>query len=479
MNVCGEILPGQVILQHFVAESDYLNGVSLLVATYGDTKKTSRLRLEVLTAEGRQVLGSRTVGLEGVYDNAFVEVFFEAQERSRGNAYVLRVTSEGASHRNAATLYLTDGPERIPGHTRCRVGKAERGAEGLFAKLSYAAPVVASPIPPNLEISPVTQCNLNCVHCISRETRKRVTRLPPHMRAEITHWAREGKLQTAYADFSGDVLWADKRYGGELDFLLGLDVPFHLDTNGVCLTAEVADRLLKSRITSINVSLDAATDATYRRIRVGAPALETVLDNMRMLVERREAHGRRDVALSTGFVLMRSNIEELPRFVELIHGVGFDAVRTIHLQAYTEDMVPESLWFHQELFNAQRELAVEAAERLGVKLFIDRPFCDREPQVGTSLCRMPWEAAYVLGNGDVLACCVPGLKMGNLHEQKMEEIWNGERYRELRRTVNSDQRPAPCRACPFHRKTNNPLSYMPGRPEAGLPPAPGDASQGR
>ncbi|KFE71966.1 radical SAM/SPASM domain-containing protein [Hyalangium minutum] len=472
MNVCGEILPGQAILQHFVAESDHLNGVSVLVATYGDTKKTSHLRLEVLTEDGHRLLGSRTVGLEGVYDNAFVEVFFDAQERSRGNAYVLRVTSEDASHGNAATLYLIDGPERIPGHTRCRVGEDELGAEGLFAKLSYATPTVESSVPPNLEISTVTQCNLNCVHCISRETRKQVKRLPPHMRAEISGWAREGKLRTTYADFSGDVLWADQRYGGELDFLLSLDVPFHLDTNGALLTAEVADRLLKSRITSINVSLDAAEDATYRRIRRGAPPLETVLGNMRTLVARRELHGRRDVALSTGFVLMRSNIEELPRFVELTHGAGFDTVRAIHLQAYTEDMVPESLWFHQTLFNTQRELAIEAAQRLGVTLFIDRPFCDREPQVGTSLCRMPWEAAYLLGNGDVLACCVPGLKMGNLHEQTMEEIWNGERYRELRRTVNSDQRPAACRACPFHRKTNNPLSYMPCRSAEDAPPAP-------
>ena len=74
---------------------------------------------------------------------------------------------------------------------------------------------------------------------------------------------------------------------------------------------------------------------------------------------------------------------------------------------------------------------------------------------------MPWNAAYLLANGDVLACCIPGLKMGNLHEQSMEAIWNGEAYRELRRTVNSDERPSTCRACPFNREINNRLSYMP------------------
>jgi radical SAM protein with 4Fe4S-binding SPASM domain len=66
----------------------------------------------------------------------------------------------------------------------------------------------------------------------------------------------------------------------------------------------------------------------------------------------------------------------------------------------------------------------------------------------------------VLGNGDVLACCVPGLKMGNLHENTMEEIWNGPRYQELRRSVNSANPPPSCKTCPIIRDTNDRDSYM-------------------
>lgn len=66
----------------------------------------------------------------------------------------------------------------------------------------------------------------------------------------------------------------------------------------------------------------------------------------------------------------------------------------------------------------------------------------------------------MLGNGDVLACCVPGLKMGNLHENTMEEIWNGPRYQELRWSVNSPNPPPSCRTCPFVRDINDPDSYL-------------------
>jgi len=53
--------------------------------------------------------------------------------------------------------------------------------------------------------------------------------------------------------------------------------------------------------------------------------------------------------------------------------------------------------------------------------------------------------------------------MGNLHENSMEEIWNGERYMDLRRRVNTPDAPAACRHCPRRRIGNNPGSYLPFR----------------
>ena len=51
--------------------------------------------------------------------------------------------------------------------------------------------------------------------------------------------------------------------------------------------------------------------------------------------------------------------------------------------------------------------------------------------------------------------------MGNLLEEPMEQIWNGPRYREFRRRVNSADPPDPCANCPIHRHANNRESYLP------------------
>lgn len=48
-------------------------------------------------------------------------------------------------------------------------------------------------------------------------------------------------------------------------------------------------------------------------------------------------------------------------------------------------------------------------------------------------CHYPWSSMYVSPNGDVKHCCNTNLtKLGNLLEQTVEEIWNGEVYQTVR-----------------------------------------------
>ena len=59
----------------------------------------------------------------------------------------------------------------------------------------------------------------------------------------------------------------------------------------------------------------------------------------------------------------------------------------------------------------------------------------------------------------------------------MTEIWQGDRYQQLRATVNGPNPPAPCSICPMFRRTGNRASYLqhsgrqPGEP--GAPSLPG------
>jgi radical SAM protein with 4Fe4S-binding SPASM domain len=64
-------------------------------------------------------------------------------------------------------------------------------------------------------------------------------------------------------------------------------------------------------------------------------------------------------------------------------------------------------------------------------------------------CPIPWWGTHIDTNGSITPCCVwpPERPMGNLLEQPFRTIWNGRRYRELRRTVNTPNMPEPCTRC--------------------------------
>jgi radical SAM protein with 4Fe4S-binding SPASM domain len=65
------------------------------------------------------------------------------------------------------------------------------------------------------------------------------------------------------------------------------------------------------------------------------------------------------------------------------------------------------------------------------------------------LCPYPWFSFMIASNGDVVACCRDlehKTVLGNLFQQEFDEIWNGEKYRALRRDL-VDRQPDKQAAC--------------------------------
>ncbi len=484
-------LAGRAVIQIFRAERDDLTAISPLVAGFLRENRGEVIVSLHRLAQGttmadllappprgwRRRLGDMRHRLHLAPPSPWGELLTEAREASalmpgnealdcqvppgvirRGDLLALHIRAPGAEVGAAPTAWLSDGPERIQGHLACTVAGEAQGEFGVRATILAGGLIADTPIPRMLCYSPVTQCNLNCIHCISRETRAAKHIVSADIKAQIRQWCAEGKVDYITTDYSGDIIWADYRFGGELDFLIGLNVPFHIDTNGTHLTPAVAERLCASRMQSINFSLDAAEDATYRRIRKGAPPLQSVIHNIEGLMRARTAAGA-NFQVSLGFTWMRSNIAEWLDFIRLAARLGATMVYGRHVEAYTADMEADSLWHDPEAYNRVHEPAIELARELGIQIAIGNPFT-KQHREGRRPCPIPWSGNIILGNGDVAACCVPGLVMGNLGENTMEEIWNGPAYQNLRATVNSANPPIPCQACPLYRHTGSRDSYL-------------------
>jgi MoaA/NifB/PqqE/SkfB family radical SAM enzyme len=459
------ILQGRAVVQTFVAEADYLSSISLMVAASGGGGPSSRISFslqKIGSGASPQLIFKLDEDAEAFGENEYFDLFFSPVLRSKGELFTLTISSSDALPDNAATIILDDGPSRITGHLDCVVGAWRRKNVGLVAQVNYSPPQATSPVPQRILYSPVSQCNLNCVHCISRGTRSAPHRLSDDIRDEIRSWCRRGLINYIYTDYSGDILWADDRWGREIDFLVDLDVPFHVDTNGSHLTLDRGLKLIRSKMSSLNVSLDAAKPETYKRIRKGSPPLDSVLKNVHDFAELRkkeDAVGR--IRLSLGFTMMRSNIEELNDFIEIGSRLGTDRIECRHVEAYTSDMATESLLFYKERFNEIRLAAVELAAQRGIALGIGEPLEERLSRPGHRFCMAPWTVAVILGSGDVQVCCTPKTKIGSLREQTMEQLWNGDAYKAFRAAVNSDKSPACCNSCAMSRRPGNIQSYLP------------------
>jgi MoaA/NifB/PqqE/SkfB family radical SAM enzyme len=153
----------------------------------------------------------------------------------------------------------------------------------------------------------------------------------------------------------GEILEMAKKYR------VGVDIY----TNGQALDVGLCRKLVDSQVLRmINISLDAATAGTYRRIRGGD--FQRVVSRVEILGKmQRDAGGMRDGRgswISVSFVAMADNVEELPAFVELAGRLGAARVFVEDLMGWpADDKENRSAREHPRW----REIMAEAARKAG------------------------------------------------------------------------------------------------------------------
>jgi molybdenum cofactor biosynthesis enzyme MoaA len=157
-----------------------------------------------------------------------------------------------------------------------------------------------------------------------------------------------------------------------------------INTNLSTLDDERLQKIMNSSLTIINVSLDAATGETYRKIR--GFSLDKVIKNIEHLILDRRRRRRDLPIIYLNMTLMRSNIEELKDFIQLAKRLGVDGVHLWHLNRWTDAVMAryvverdgwtfnyaqEGLWNYPELSNRCLTEALDLAKNLGLPIYLD------------------------------------------------------------------------------------------------------------
>lgn len=205
-----------------------------------------------------------------------------------------------------------------------------------------------------------------------------------------------------------------------------LGVPYmHITTNGTLLNAERSTALLTSGLTQINVSIDAVTPETYKKVR--GWDLNKLVKNVDELLSLRQSTGSK-TQIFIAMILQDDAVKEEEAFIRFWKEKGADGVIVYQLSEHHH----------------------------GDNYFRDKYF-NHTPPSERHACQSVWQEVYVYPEGEVSTCCttlilVPQkglISMGNVKEQSLAKIWKGPEYTGLRRRLitNDIENDIACKDC--------------------------------
>ena len=320
----------------------------------------------------------------------------------------------------------------------------------------------ANAFPFVININVTTRCNLRCPYCFNADNNiARSDELTLEEYRDLAHqWApyRPGIFISGGEPFAREdlveIVAAFKQHG----------LPIGLVSNGTLMTEDKARRLAEMGLDAVLISIHGARETHDRTVgKVGAYDLS--LAALRRWAELQPKRGP-----MVNYVLSEASVADLPRFVQDISDLRHVAVRLSHLNFLTPKEIAAQKEFWREHFGEvpidilthQYEPAEGAfaplIEFLGsgqAHGVLTKPVLDAgeirqwySPNVALGRrCVFIWRSTFVNAQGDVYPCQFLYVRMGNLRQSRMEDIWNNDLYRQFRGALRGGLMPGCARCC--------------------------------
>ena len=311
------------------------------------------------------------------------------------------------------------------------------------------------------KIKVTARCNLKCTFCNYWRMRERDEMSTDEYRRVLDQLAAAGCVKV---HFSGGEATLRRDIFEILGHCAGLGMKANITTNGTLLTEERARALVEAGTHSVSLSLDGPDERSHDGLRGVPGAFERTLKGIALLTKaRQKARSKMKLRLNT--VLTRFNYRRLPEIIELAADLGFVEVHPMPVDERGDFPVNRLARKDIEHFNTfVAPLAAEARRRAGYSLapHLIYPFGVSETDLGyatlgkyargyfeSQTCYVPWLHIFIAWNGDVFLCCMARGKtdpLGNVRENSVAEVYNGEAYRNIRRQFLTDM-PKVCHRC--------------------------------
>ena len=265
------------------------------------------------------------------------------------------------------------------------------------------------------------KCNLKCKHCYGEYGDVECEELSfnecINLIEQYVEWTKEWEL-TPWIHFTGGEPFMRKDFFDILAYANQLGVKIRILTNGTSLSKSVVEKLVANNVKSISVGFDRLNETEFDEFRAKKGAYNKIIEGIRLLKEA-------NIRVVLGPTINKENKNELIDIFELADSLEVDEfhIHRLVMQGRGEQLNDLKL-SSQECKSIYETLFLEKDKFKNTKLSINGtlwPVIDDFKGMGG--CIAGYSGMAVLTNGDVLACRLLPMPVGNVKKQNLKDIY--------------------------------------------------------
>ncbi|MCK4532974.1 SPASM domain-containing protein [bacterium] len=313
--------------------------------------------------------------------------------------------------------------------------------------------------PLHLQVEPSTLCNLQCKFCISvlKLSGKKLTM------DKFKYFITSAKPQRCTFSGRGEPM-LNPELPQMIQYCKSKNISTTITTNFTI--KQMVKDLVQSGIETIRISIDAAKRETYLKIR-GKDRFGTILEGIETVNRLRKGKKARPF-LVFEYVMLDDNFGEISELLDLAHKLQINCINFRPLQVYDGisnkvgnligNIVGSSDTIDRltEFLNKAKMKGVSTNLKeviLDWHNYVKRQSSSVKKSGGNKMCILPWLQCFVSAEGEITPCCSifdnEGESFGNVFEKDFFQIWNGEKFKEIRETFKNKQIIyKSCESCP-------------------------------
>lgn len=302
-----------------------------------------------------------------------------------------------------------------------------------------------------IEIEVSTRCNLRCVMC------------------EHTYWQEKNqdmtfaRLKSIVKQFP-HLKWIGLTGIGEsflnpefmkmVEYVKGKNLYLELYDNFFLLNERYAANLIRDGVDRMIVSLEAVNPETYQKIRVGSD-FNRVIENIKNLKKLKKRMHAYYPEIVFHYIISKVNIKEVIPYIRMVKKIMGDENTSILFTAVLHDF-PQIKGLSVDVPDKLVEEVRQLADKLGIKVAWNRNVGQKDPIYKCN----EWTMPFIFVDGTVVPCCAGNegnkrehqklTSMGNVFQTPFTDIWNGSKYRTLRKMVHEGKIPPACKYCTIY-----------------------------